>query len=468
MFKISVLAGISLVLMSCGGSSGSDSEGNSGGNGSSAQNTLSVKLLYSNECGQITPASDAAIIIHNDDLSNEKVIMANANGEVSYTSNNAKKTMSTVFRGNVNSAGIKPVFLYTYVDHPMTDIGEIEVFKKNISTCECQTSDLKVQLPSASAGITSIKMSGNRSIANIDRHIGYANLQGIEYCKNGSGEWPITSVFVETTGGEKFGAVIADISATSEVTTDLIGSAVSINTEQSYIQVLARINGATHFLNSGSNYEEVFGFNSAAIEYNVIYSYDFQDIYGVEEVDNAYLFTLSNIDTTNLNQSFYLSKPQIDYVALTDILDAPGNYSVPDQGIYDLAIFSMSATSVGEPILSWTVEAPLSGQSLNIDNVNIDQFISEAILDNVIDNVAIDLGVDGYEGINGYADFQRKKIAKNSQAPGFNTDWAQSQYGVMSFQTSNLNFSNLSYANTVRSLKNAKFRPRTGTALPLR
>jgi hypothetical protein len=468
MYKLSVLVALILILASCGGASGSGSGGSSGGNGGSVKNTLSIKLLYSDACGQSTPASDAAVIIHNPDLSNEKIILANANGEISYTTNDTKKTFSTVFFNNAGSSGIKPVNVSTYVDQLVMDVGEILHYNKDISSCECQTSDLRVQLPAISAGIVSINMSGNHSFADVNNDDdGVAHLKGIEYCKKNSGEWPITSVFIETSDGASYGAIIPDISATSEVTADLLGDKISINTNQNFVQSIAKINGVSHFANYNTLSSETVAFTSPLIDFTQIFSYDYEDIYGIEDVDTAYVFTFSSIDTKTLNQTFDLLKPQIDYTELAGILDSPGNYNVQDQGIFDLVLFRMYAVYRGELLLFWTVEAPLSGAALNIENLDIETFISESTLDDLVDYVQIDLAVDGYEGINGYADFQKKKISKNAMPPGFNSDWAYSEYGALTIQTSTLNFSNLGKAMSANALKNVKVKRRVGEALRL-
>ncbi|WP_340678354.1 hypothetical protein [Paraglaciecola sp.] len=466
MYKLSALLALILLFVSCGESSGSG--GSSGDSGGSVQNTLSIKLLYSNSCGQSTPASDAAVIIHNSDLSNEKIIMADANGEINYNTNDTKKTFSTVFLSNAGNSGIKPVNVTTYVDHLVMDVGEIEHHNNDISNCECQTSDLRVQLPVGSAGIVSVKMSGNRSFADLDNDDGFTNIKGIEHCKNPSGEWPITSVFIETSDGTSYGAIIPDISATSEVTADLLGDKISIFTNQGFVQARAKINGVSHFANYNTSSAEIVAFSSPIIDFTEIFSYDYEDIYGIEDVDTAYVYTFSSINTKTLNQTFDLLKPQIDYTELAGILDAPNNYNVQDQGIFDLVLFRMYAAYGDELLLFWTVEAPLSGSALNIENLDIETFISESTLDNLVDYVQIDLAVDGYEGINGYADFQNKKISKNASPLGFNSDWAYSEYGAFTIQMSTLNLTNAGKAMSANVLKNATFKTRVKVTSPAR
>ena len=457
MLKISALMGFRLVVMGCGGgSSGGGVAGNSGGNtsGGSAQQTLSAKLQYKDRCGTITPASDAALIIHNTDLSNDKVIFANANGEVSYQTSASTTTFSTIMYDKNLVANTHPLSMQTFIDHPIINVGEITLNTQDDSTCICQTSELKVTLPDPSASVQTATLRGARSYSSGIKQMGSVTFANVEYCKNSEGQWPLISVFANTFQNEAFGAMVKNIAEVTEVNATLQGIPVLVDSDTTYRQASTVVNGQYYFRNNVSNFpDDVYGFEADDVDFYLIDAYDFEDIYGVEGVDSAYVLTVSSVSTNDLSQSYYLSKPYVDYTELTKILDAPGSYAIEANYGYDYVFVNLNANSSGKALFSWQLTAPLSGNALDFDKINIDQFMNESVLDAYVDNTEIDLGVSGYEGIDNYQEYLNKIVDKKP-SDGSSPLWSKSADLILHISLSG---SALSGLNSAMSINNVAY-----------
>lgn len=454
MYKLSVVAAASLLLIGCGGGSGTSS-GAIGGNGGSTQNTLSLTLKYENICGQVTPATDAAILIHKNDMSNEKIIMANANGQVEYKSSASTVTFSTIMRDTNLVANTHPVYMRTFIDHPMINADEVVLYTQDESSCTCQTSDLKVNLP-VNAFVETARLSGVRSTGNMQMEVGSVFFSNVEYCQNSAGQWPLVTAFVKSIQNEAFGAIVNDIASVSEVEANLPGVPLSISADDPNVQVYSWIEGNSYFRNYDHNYSnDVYGFEADEVDFYSIDAYDFTDIYDVEGVDLAYILTSSAVYTDNLYQNFYLQKPELDYLALVEIIDGPGNYAVEDNYGYDYVVVSLDANYANEPLLSWNIIAPLSGNAINVDNIDISQFISDSLLENYVDGTLISIGARGYAGINGYQDYLTKMIGREP-ADSLNSLWSKRVYSSMTISMSGMNFADFSSAMSLENVVNAK------------
>jgi hypothetical protein len=460
MFKLSVVVGISLLLMNCGGSSESASEG-SGGNGSATQNTLSVRLQYQDQCGKLKPATDAAVIIHKSDMSNDAVIFADANGQVSYQSSATSKTFSTIMRNTNLVANTHPLNMRTFINHPMINVGDLVLFTEDDSACECQTTDVKVTLPDPSAYAQTARLTGARSYGSEIKEQGSVTFPNTLYCKDNEGRWPLITAFVKTMQNEAFGAIINDVSTVSEVEASLQGVQILISADDTSRQVYSFIDGKSHFRNTGFSFSnEVFGFEADEIDFYLIDAYGFEDIDDAEGVDYAYVLTSSAVYTDDLYDSYYLEKPYLDYLALAKIIDGPGTYAIEDNYGIDHVFVTLNANYANETLFSWYVVAPLSGNSLDFDNIDISQFISDSVLENYVDTTNFDIGAQGYEGINGYQDYLTEIINREpNDLP--TSKWSKRTYSLMHISISGQGFADLSNAMSINSVVNGKRSPRS-------
>ncbi len=130
---------LSLILISilagCGGGSSAENPSTSNDITKTALNTLSISAKYKDSCGNETVADDAALLIHNSDYSNKEIIYADNSGKITYQTENPNQTISIVMRGSDEINGVKPVFLTTFIDHPVIDIGDYFHYSNSAESC---------------------------------------------------------------------------------------------------------------------------------------------------------------------------------------------------------------------------------------------------------------------------------------------------------------------------------------------
>lgn len=136
----------SALLAACGGGGGdknstaTSSGGNSGSQTTAPSNTFTVKAQYKDACGNVAPAPNASLLVHDAEFNTEQVVNADANGVISYSSQSATKNLSILIPGQTALAnGVTPVTLSTYIDQPLSDLGEYSALTFNDSQCECKT-----------------------------------------------------------------------------------------------------------------------------------------------------------------------------------------------------------------------------------------------------------------------------------------------------------------------------------------
>lgn len=424
-------------LSACGGS-GSDT------NNSKNPNTLSIQMIYQDECGNETFASDSALLVHNSDYSNKTTLYANDNGQISYQTNEKNITISLISRGQAEISGVKPIYVSTIVDQPVIDKGIYKLYTRESSSCECTTPSFDVFTPARMGERATTSVSGYVARGFIDRRTSYSSISDYEFCKTIDGDWPIVSILSTFSNpNESYGVLLRDLSLSSYDATDP-GTLVSIASDLPNRQVSSFIDGKFLFTNS-SYFEStpLFGFDTEQTEFYRVSGFDFVDIADVQDVDSAYLFTLNTAYTNDLEQTFDLVSPVIDYTRLFDILiSESGRYDLSDIQGLDFITTYITGSNYSGVIFDWSITAPVSGNVPQIDNIDISEFISDSELENSITSLRLNAGVIDYKGINGYQDYQTQTVGREL-ADLANPEWNKAHRMSFNIETNNVDFTSL-------------------------
>ena len=180
---------IALSLTACGG-------GSSSSTGGTAQVpdvqppapqtlTLSIQALKVDRCDNETPNADAILIVHNEDFTTKTIVAADENGNLVYTSDNQAENISVVYQGPEDSRGVSPVYVNSYIQHPMLTAKPMRMFTGEQSQCECQDSNFEVSNPlRADDHHDSFLRGVNSGYVNGDRQV------QATICKPIDGSWP--------------------------------------------------------------------------------------------------------------------------------------------------------------------------------------------------------------------------------------------------------------------------------------
>ncbi len=434
------------LLTACSGGSGSDSATNNNNDqNNSTQNTLSVQVVYQDACGNETFASDSALLVHNSDYSNKETLYANNNGQISYQTDDDNITISLITRGQNDVNGVNPISVTTIIDQPVIDKGIFKHFTGESASCECITPSFDVFAPARAGERASTSVSGYLWRGFIESRSSYSSISGYEFCKAVDEEWPLMSVSSTFSNpNESYGLLTNDLSLSSYDAT-LVGTPINIVSDAPNRQVSSYIDGQYLFLNY-SNFENtpLFGFDTEQTEFYRVEGYDFFDIYDVPDADSAYLFTLNSHYSNDLNQTFNVTLPVIDYTRLFDIiLSENGRYDLSDIQGLDYIATSIIGYDNFQQVFDWYLIAPVSGNVPQVDNIDISEFISDSALENSINSMVIAAAAQNYEGINGYQDYQTKLVGREL-SDFVNPEWNEKQLMSFDIQTSNVDFTSLS------------------------
>jgi len=446
------------LLTACGGGSSTDSSDDnisSNGTNQAALNTLSMMAKYTDSCGNETAAGDAALLIHNSDYSNKEIVYADDNGKITYQTEDSNQTISIVMRGSEEINGIKPIFLTTYVDHPIVDLGDYYHYNNSTVNCQCQTFDLNVNTPARANDIGTGRISGVADDGHIDNNYGYTSYIGLESCKSPTEQWPLISSLISYRNPEQsFAALISDISTTTEISAEIEGTVVDISTNdyEATRQVSTVIDGIYHLRNyafdQGSN---VYGYAAESAQHFSISAYKFESLYDIPNVDDAFFWTASREYSSVLDKTFDLPLPTMDYTKLFDILvSTSGQYDLSNVANMDYLTVGIEAASNHQTMLDWYLYAPISGQVPKIENIDISAFISDDVLDASIDTIEMSVSARGYVGIDGYQDYLSSKSELTTDNL-VNDQWSKSDFVYFEMTTSDFSIS-----NSIKSIGSAK------------
>jgi hypothetical protein len=435
------------MLTACGGGSGSDSTTNNNNNNNqnnSAQNTLSVQVVYQDACGNETFASDSALLVHNSDYSNKATLYADNNGQISYQTDEDNITISLIARGQNDVNGVNPISVTTIIDQPVIDKGIFKHYTRESSSCECITPRFDVFAPARTGERAETSVSGYFGGGFIQERSSYSSVSGYEFCKAVDEEWPLMSVSSTFSNpNESYGLLTNDLSLPSYDAT-LVGTPINIVSDAPNRQVSSYINGEYLFFNY-SYFENtpLFGFDTEQTEFYRVESYDFFDIYDVPDVDFAYLFTIDYHYSNDLNQTFNVTLPVIDYTRLFDIiLSENGRYDLSDIQGLDYIATSVIGYDNFQEVFNWYLIAPVSGNVPQVDNIDISEFISDSELESSINSMIINAAAQNYKGINGYQDYQTKVVGREL-SDFVKPEWNKKQLMSFNIQTSNVEFTSL-------------------------
>ncbi len=442
MKKTLLLSSLSLALLSaCGGSDDND---NSGGPDPSQKNTLSLTALYVDACGNETPASSSAIIIHNSDYSTRQTVYAGSDGVIKFTTDNDNETFSLVMSGQQKVNGVTPIDVTTFVDHPVIDMGKNYYATYGDSNCECRTGDVRVNIPGRiNDRVNDSRMYGAPHGAQ-DIYSGSVYYRDVTQCKDAAtGQWPTMSVINSYTyPSEAYGAIFDSVTdgQLSVVDAEILGEPVSINSPLRSRQVSALINGQYH-LNSFDAFGDgqVYAFSHDKIENHSVEAYEFEDFY--PETGSAYVLDVSSLRTLNINQTIDLQPLDISVEEMASLMDLGGGvYDVSGDGGVDYVYTNLSALSGSQPLLSWSIFSPPSGYTVNLDNLNLDEFIDDAALETYVDSLRMSASVRDFGGINGYEDYMTRR--PNRQAVDLNRpEYASRQTKIIQVSENNISYS---------------------------
>jgi hypothetical protein len=435
MYRTALLLVSASFLSACGG------EGDSGNPSTTSPHnqlkTLSMVAIYKDSCGNETLASDAALLIHNSDYSNKEIIYADANGKLTYQTESTTQTVSIIMRNKDEVDGVKPVILTTYVDYPVKDMGKYSHYTYATDACDCQNFTLNVNVPARANDWTDGGLSGAENNGQLVNNQGSAKFNDLSVCKAPGQAWPLLSANISFTyPGESFGALIADISNTTEVDAMLAGTLVDIVSENNATfsdvthQVSTVINGKRHFNNYAFRpSDNVYAFTDTSADYYSVSAYTYDFLYEFPNVDEALLFTYSTEHTKELNKTFDFPLPAIDYTKMFDVLlSESGQYDLSEVSNMDYITVNISADKDFKSMLNWYIIAPISGSVPKIENIDISAFISDSVLNNSVNTIEASISMSGFDGINGYQDYMNnlldRKVESDVQDKWSRSEWA--------------------------------------------
>lgn len=452
-FSITLLSAI--VLAACGGSSSSSNnthlkEGDGAGK-VATQNVLKVKAVYRDTCGNETPNTSAALIIHNDDFSNDKIINADAAGVMTFSSDDSNRHVSLVMSEKYSYEGITPVRISTIVDQPLLDMGTEHIYTSNDDSCTCKEFSVFASSIALSsevyAAYDSIDSTGGFSTSS---NFGYLSesFDVLRSCKMQSGNWsPITTMFKFYNPGGATGAIIDSTSIQDVIDNDALNSFISvehtlngipvdINTQEGNVTSVSAIIDNLRYIREidnnvyGSNI--LYTFDHESIDHHLLTAYDFEelDVY-VPDVSSVSFYSYVQKRTKNIHQTFDLETNEANYTEFLSIITSADNtYNLSHYSGFDYVLMSLRSSLGFQGLLNWDVIAPVSGKVPRFENLDFSQFFDSKLLMGKANNSRLIAGIAGFDAIDSYQDYLIKRPTTDFSATDTWNDFKYMRVGI--------------------------------------
>ena len=243
--------------------------------------------------------------------------------------------------------------------------------------------------------------------------------------------------------------MINDISNTTEVDATLAGTVVDIvtNNNLAYKRVSTVIDGKRHFNNSTSrdSKNNLYAFTGTSEDYYNVSVNSFDALY---ELPNEAIFVaLSREHTKDLNKTFDLPLPEIDYIKMLAILvSESGQYDLSEIANMDYINVNISALKDNELMLDWAIIAPTSGLVPKIENIDLTAFVTDDILNTSINTIETSISMTGFRGINGYQDYMNNLSERTVE------NYAQDKWSKLEWALFEMTIRDVSFESSVSSL----------------
>ncbi|WP_105199222.1 hypothetical protein [Pseudoalteromonas sp. T1lg10] len=194
--------------------------------------------------------------------------------------------------------------------------------------------------------------------------------------------------------------------------------------------------------------KDVFAFTHESIENHSITAYEH------ENLDNpsgdGYIITSSTVRTKEINQAFDLPPMALSLDDLASVLTLDGqDYDIAQSGVdYAFIFIGMEASYNNRPLLGWSIFAPPSGTSVNIENLNLAEFIDESVLESKVNSLSMSVTARDYGGIAGYEDYMKRRPTR--QPSTFNDpEYAQAKTKTVQLTVDDLSYSKSALSNLI-------------------
>lgn len=376
--SLAVLSCVSL-LTACGGSSSStNSTTTPTPTPQPVLNSLKIKVIETDKCGNQFAPLDAIMVIHNDDFSAKEVITADANGVLSFDSELDNETITIAMKAQADDTGNREILMNTLVQQPTVDMGEQKFLNYQIN-CGCEEIELFVNGPYSENARYRIDGDFGGHIRSNDFGIGTGS---VKICPDSQGNWQnISSIATYLDRNEVYGRYDdSSFPDFSQFATEQ-GQAVNIasNDPNARYYGYTYINGVRHLSTSllpqphiipyeNADYYRVAASdsnNESELDDNGTWltgsNYinktvtDSSEIHEFNFGDNQLLTMKDHISTGERNYDFTQSASQNDYIHWVSLYALDNNYE--------------------RYAIDWRYRGPLSGELPKLEQFGIDDFL---------------------------------------------------------------------------------------------
>lgn len=359
-----VSAAICFFLAACGGSSNKNDPVQKPTPTPPLAKTFSVKVIDRNVCGVETPNTDAKLVLHDDEFNVEKVINADQEGVLTFTSVEQNQDISIVYGDVAQPKNLKAISIF---ESPITTLETIVNKVSDTSNCSCEsvshefTIEGKFQLPDL------------LYIRSESQQLYYSDMVlpelSFDVCKQVNGDWPmifITAWEAPSATSPSSGFALNTAINFQDVTTEEIfnidSKLLPLNVEVTNFQQTGVVdsfyNGGIVTSNSGLFVHENFSY-----DYHLLKTTSTSRIENFGGKSSSEWSTGTTVKIEDTSASYQLTLPEFS----ADEIIASVNFEQDSFDFNNLVgmdivkSFARQGYSDGT-ILQWTIVSPLSGK----------------------------------------------------------------------------------------------------------
>lgn len=349
------------------------------------QLTVSVRSL--NECGMYTPQTDAKLIIHNDDFSNQSVHAADSNGAFAVELLSERATVS-VWSKSKGSGTPEYVEIDTFHQVTATDIGKItnSYFEDDDPNCECVDTSITLVNPSEDGRPESVSIV-DREFFSYETAESGTTVESYQVCLEINGQLPAltaTLSYDDTSGLTRtYAGKVTDYSLSENIVIDVTTlqqqNDIFINDElPEQFSTTSRAISQTGELLYSVRQSNRFNNNAAyfiepEISFNQLFTYSF-DRTPYTTLPDQRLYTGAGKSLSSLSGPIDFSFFEREIFA-NSVEDSLGKEEHDFSASAGADVFTLTTRVRDESnnrILNWRIVAPASGSLAGIENFSID------------------------------------------------------------------------------------------------
>lgn len=429
MKKYSAIGLCFLTAVGCGGGGGSSTKPETTKPPVVSQNTYSITIQEQDYCGNVTPVSNAKLMVHNSNFTSSQIISANSSGTISYSTTESKKSLSLLIPNyDKTTSEMTQLAVRTFVEHPIKAMGELTLQSGDQSMCGCQTTDIHVDNDTHQvSNHVKVSVNGTAVQAPIVTSTGVI-VENYQVCQTQNGEYDLYGVTLEYPElGEFYAAEANAFQPGVRLNASLTPLPLQLNVLTPIDAHLSQVQGVYQYKNAkvawrtpvGTSIDSIHVYPLANNDFNMAFVSSRDSSIDIPGTVYSHVRKYNAVDFTGTPPSIDLELSDIAQIELTSLAtNSAAAYDFSSHADFDyLYVYVDTSNTQTGYTTFWNITAPTSGDLGPLfDGIDFDQIYNEFGISPTFDDAVASFALYGYKNISGYQDYINNHLEERNRA----------------------------------------------------